>query len=157
MQPGRPALTWVSGFGAWIGMLFVDHYHTNPVLVSFCQILITSHKDGKLQKTVKYWCLNQSAGNVSCSDLCWVQSGKWIPMDSQGCSGGTISPSHCPCSASLYAKLLGRHSSHHSSCMVVLQTGSPAYSGTEPRFCRHSYLNPIVLGCHYIPQATRQI
>lgn len=50
------------GFGAWIGMLFVDHYHTNPVLVSFCHILITSHKDRKLQKTVKYWCLNQSAG-----------------------------------------------------------------------------------------------
>ncbi|XP_021056717.1 stimulated by retinoic acid gene 6 protein-like isoform X1 [Mus pahari] len=50
------------GFSAWIGMLFVDHYHTNPVLVSFCHILITSHKDRKLQKTVKYWCLSQSAG-----------------------------------------------------------------------------------------------
>ncbi|XP_055461237.1 stimulated by retinoic acid gene 6 protein-like isoform X3 [Psammomys obesus] len=50
------------GFCAWVGMLFVDHYHTNPVLVSFCHILITSHRDRKLQKTVKYWCLNQSAG-----------------------------------------------------------------------------------------------
>lgn len=50
------------GFGAWIGMLFVDHYHTNPVLVSFCHILITSHKDGKLQKTAKHGCPNQSAG-----------------------------------------------------------------------------------------------
>lgn len=50
------------GFGAWIGMLFVDHYHTNPVLVSFCHVLITSHKDGKLQKTAKHGCPNQSAG-----------------------------------------------------------------------------------------------
>lgn len=50
------------GFRAWVGMLFVDHYHTNPVLVSFCHILIASHRDRKLQKTVKYWCLNQSAG-----------------------------------------------------------------------------------------------
>ncbi|OBS59864.1 hypothetical protein A6R68_09014 [Neotoma lepida] len=50
------------GFSAWVGMLFVDHYHTNPVLVSFCHILITSHRDRKLQKTMKYWYLNQSAG-----------------------------------------------------------------------------------------------
>ncbi|XP_076420265.1 stimulated by retinoic acid gene 6 protein-like isoform X5 [Peromyscus maniculatus bairdii] len=50
------------GFKAWVGMLFVDHYHTNPVLVSFCHILITSHRDRKLQKTMKYWYLNQSAG-----------------------------------------------------------------------------------------------
>ncbi|EGW07918.1 Uncharacterized protein KIAA1529, partial [Cricetulus griseus] len=50
------------GFNAWVGMLFVDHYHTNPVLVSFCHILITSHRDRKLQKITKYWYLNQSAG-----------------------------------------------------------------------------------------------
>lgn len=50
-------------------MLFVDHYHTNPVLVSFCHILITSHRDRKLQKTMKYWYLNQSAGSVSCLKL----------------------------------------------------------------------------------------
>ncbi|KAL4668738.1 hypothetical protein H8957_010971 [Semnopithecus entellus] len=50
------------GFSAWIGMLYVDHYHTNPVLVSFCHILITNHKEKKLQQTTKYWCLNHSAG-----------------------------------------------------------------------------------------------
>uniref|UniRef100_A0A2I3N0I0 Stimulated by retinoic acid gene 6 protein-like n=1 Tax=Papio anubis TaxID=9555 RepID=A0A2I3N0I0_PAPAN len=50
------------GFSAWIGMLYVDHYHTNPVLVSFCHILIANHKEKKLQQTTKYWCLNQSAG-----------------------------------------------------------------------------------------------
>ncbi|GAB1288474.1 Stimulated by retinoic acid gene 6 protein-like [Apodemus speciosus] len=55
--------TFSPSFGAWVGMLFVDHYHTNPVLVSFCHILITSHKDGKLKKTVKYLYLNQTAGS----------------------------------------------------------------------------------------------
>ncbi|XP_013368761.1 PREDICTED: stimulated by retinoic acid gene 6 protein homolog isoform X3 [Chinchilla lanigera] len=50
------------GFSAWVGMLYVDHYHTNPVLVSFCHILITDHKERKLQKTTKHWCLGQSAG-----------------------------------------------------------------------------------------------
>ncbi|KAM9207226.1 stimulated by retinoic acid gene 6 protein-like [Dugong dugon] len=50
------------GFRAWIGMLYVDHYHTNPVLVSFCHILMTGHKERKLQQAIKYWCLNQSAG-----------------------------------------------------------------------------------------------
>ncbi|XP_029776371.1 stimulated by retinoic acid gene 6 protein-like [Suricata suricatta] len=50
------------GFGAWIGMLYVDHYHTNPVLVSFCNILITGHRERRLQQAIKYWCLNQSPG-----------------------------------------------------------------------------------------------
>uniref|UniRef100_A0A8C2NLE8 Stimulated by retinoic acid gene 6 protein-like n=1 Tax=Capra hircus TaxID=9925 RepID=A0A8C2NLE8_CAPHI len=50
------------GFSAWIGMLYVDHYHTNPVLVSFCHILITGHRERRLQQTIKYWYLNQSAG-----------------------------------------------------------------------------------------------
>lgn len=50
------------GFRAWIGMLYVDHYHTNPVLVSFCHILITGHRQRRLQQTIKYWCLHQSAG-----------------------------------------------------------------------------------------------
>lgn len=53
---------WISGFRAWIGMLFVDHYHTNPVLVSFCHILITGHRERSLQQAIKYEYLNQSAG-----------------------------------------------------------------------------------------------
>nr|KAF6485356.1 hypothetical protein HJG63_010580 [Rousettus aegyptiacus] len=51
------------GFRAWIGMLFVDHYHTNPVLVSFCHILITGHRDRSLQRAITYKYLNQSAGH----------------------------------------------------------------------------------------------
>ncbi|XP_060055117.1 stimulated by retinoic acid gene 6 protein-like isoform X2 [Erinaceus europaeus] len=50
------------GFGAWIGMLYVDHYHTNPVLVSFCHILITGHRERRQQQAVTYWYLNQSTG-----------------------------------------------------------------------------------------------
>ncbi|XP_006887022.1 PREDICTED: stimulated by retinoic acid gene 6 protein homolog [Elephantulus edwardii] len=50
------------GFSTWIGMLFVDHYHTNPVLVSFCHILITGHRERKLQHAIRYWYLNQSPG-----------------------------------------------------------------------------------------------
>ncbi|XP_039712104.1 stimulated by retinoic acid gene 6 protein-like isoform X1 [Pteropus medius] len=51
------------GFRAWIGMLFVDHYHTNPVLVSFCHILITGHRERSLQQAIKYGYLNQSPGH----------------------------------------------------------------------------------------------
>ncbi|XP_019505021.1 PREDICTED: stimulated by retinoic acid gene 6 protein-like [Hipposideros armiger] len=50
------------GFSAWIGMLYVDHYHTNPVLVSFCHILITGHRERRLQQAIKYGYLNQSSG-----------------------------------------------------------------------------------------------
>ncbi|KAM6169236.1 stimulated by retinoic acid gene 6 protein-like [Rhynchocyon petersi] len=50
------------GYSTWIGMLYVDHYHTNPVLVSFCHILMTSHRERKLQQAVKYWYLNHSPG-----------------------------------------------------------------------------------------------
>uniref|UniRef100_A0A8C5XR57 Stimulated by retinoic acid gene 6 protein-like n=1 Tax=Microcebus murinus TaxID=30608 RepID=A0A8C5XR57_MICMU len=50
------------GFSAWVGMLYVDHYHTNPVLVSFCHILIADHRERKLQQAIKYCYIDQSAG-----------------------------------------------------------------------------------------------
>ncbi|XP_006863251.1 PREDICTED: stimulated by retinoic acid gene 6 protein homolog [Chrysochloris asiatica] len=50
------------GYRTWIGMLYVDHYHTNPVLVSFCHILVTGHRERKLKQVIKYWYLNQTAG-----------------------------------------------------------------------------------------------
>ncbi|XP_033093929.1 LOW QUALITY PROTEIN: coiled-coil domain-containing protein 180 [Trachypithecus francoisi] len=64
------------GFSAWIGMLYVDHYHTNPVLVSFCHILITNHKEKKLQQTTKYWCLNHSAESLR---ICALRGGENRP------------------------------------------------------------------------------
>ncbi|ETE61812.1 hypothetical protein L345_12434, partial [Ophiophagus hannah] len=36
------------GYTVWIGMLFLDHYHTNPILVCFCQILCDKLKQKKL-------------------------------------------------------------------------------------------------------------
>ncbi|XP_040819730.1 stimulated by retinoic acid gene 6 protein-like [Ochotona curzoniae] len=46
------------GFSAWTGMLYVDHYHTNPVLVSFCHILIAGQRERKMQSSIKYCYLN---------------------------------------------------------------------------------------------------
>uniref|UniRef100_A0A8C5WTF5 Uncharacterized protein n=1 Tax=Laticauda laticaudata TaxID=8630 RepID=A0A8C5WTF5_LATLA len=37
-----------SGYTVWIGMLFLDHYHTNPILVCFCQILCDKFKQKNL-------------------------------------------------------------------------------------------------------------
>ncbi|XP_070598349.1 stimulated by retinoic acid gene 6 protein-like isoform X2 [Erythrolamprus reginae] len=37
-----------AGYTVWVGMLFLDHYHTNPILVCFCQTLCDKIK----QKTL---------------------------------------------------------------------------------------------------------
>nr|XP_014345374.1 PREDICTED: uncharacterized protein LOC102360404 [Latimeria chalumnae] len=39
MQKGYEAVD--MGFTTWVGMIFVDHYHSNPVLVSFCYSLLS--------------------------------------------------------------------------------------------------------------------
>ncbi|XP_041838110.1 STRA6-like [Melanotaenia boesemani] len=31
-----------AGYNTWIGMIFADHYHNNPVMVCFCQVLIST-------------------------------------------------------------------------------------------------------------------
>ncbi|XP_056228072.1 STRA6-like isoform X1 [Seriola aureovittata] len=31
-----------AGYSTWIGMIFADHYHSNPVMVCFCQLLISN-------------------------------------------------------------------------------------------------------------------
>ncbi|XP_010785084.1 STRA6-like [Notothenia coriiceps] len=30
------------GYATWIGMIFADHYHNNPVMVCFCQLLVSN-------------------------------------------------------------------------------------------------------------------
>ncbi|XP_075946462.1 STRA6-like [Anarhichas minor] len=30
------------GYSTWIGMIFADHYHSNPVMVCFCQLLVSN-------------------------------------------------------------------------------------------------------------------
>ncbi|XP_013917926.1 PREDICTED: stimulated by retinoic acid gene 6 protein homolog [Thamnophis sirtalis] len=37
-----------AGYTVWIGMLYLDHYHTNPILVCFCQILCDKYKQKRL-------------------------------------------------------------------------------------------------------------
>ncbi|XP_053144406.1 stimulated by retinoic acid gene 6 protein-like isoform X5 [Hemicordylus capensis] len=38
------------GFRTWIGMLFMDHYHTNPTLVCFCHILVVRNRERQQQQ-----------------------------------------------------------------------------------------------------------
>ncbi|XP_053889126.1 stimulated by retinoic acid gene 6 protein-like isoform X2 [Malaclemys terrapin pileata] len=52
MQKGYEAAD--MGFNTWIGMIFMDHYHTNPTLLSFCHILLAGTTEKKLQKSTKY-------------------------------------------------------------------------------------------------------
>ncbi|KAF7223820.1 STRA6-like isoform X2 [Nothobranchius furzeri] len=40
MQRGYETLD--AGYNTWIGMIFADHYHNNPVMVCFCQLLISN-------------------------------------------------------------------------------------------------------------------
>ncbi|XP_017281108.1 STRA6-like isoform X2 [Kryptolebias marmoratus] len=40
MQRGYETLD--AGYSTWIGMIFADHYHNNPVMVSFCQLLVSN-------------------------------------------------------------------------------------------------------------------
>ncbi|XP_040216974.1 stimulated by retinoic acid gene 6 protein-like isoform X1 [Rana temporaria] len=48
------------GYKTWIGMIFVDHYHTNPVLVCFCNILLTTKAEKRLRALTTY--CNGSSG-----------------------------------------------------------------------------------------------
>ncbi|XP_012722464.2 STRA6-like [Fundulus heteroclitus] len=40
MQRGYENLD--AGYSTWVGMIFADHYHNNPVMVCFCQLLVSS-------------------------------------------------------------------------------------------------------------------
>lgn len=31
------------GYSTWVGMIFADHYHNSPVMVCFCQMMLSSH------------------------------------------------------------------------------------------------------------------
>lgn len=34
------------GYSTWIGMIFADHYHNNPVMVCFCHLLVSNTPGG---------------------------------------------------------------------------------------------------------------
>uniref|UniRef100_A0A452HQ14 Stimulated by retinoic acid gene 6 protein-like n=1 Tax=Gopherus agassizii TaxID=38772 RepID=A0A452HQ14_9SAUR len=57
MQKGYEAAD--MGFNTWVGMIFMDHYHTNPTLLSFCHILLA---EKKLHKSTKYYSFNNRSG-----------------------------------------------------------------------------------------------
>ncbi|XP_047432478.1 STRA6-like [Mugil cephalus] len=40
MQRGYETMD--AGYTTWIGMIFADHYHNNPVMVCFCQLLVSN-------------------------------------------------------------------------------------------------------------------
>ncbi|XP_068448344.1 STRA6-like [Clinocottus analis] len=40
MQRGYETMD--AGYNTWIGMIFADHYHSNPVMVCFCQLLVSN-------------------------------------------------------------------------------------------------------------------
>ncbi|XP_069024406.1 STRA6-like [Embiotoca jacksoni] len=40
MQRGYETMD--AGYNTWIGMIFADHYHNNPVMVCFCQLLVSN-------------------------------------------------------------------------------------------------------------------
>uniref|UniRef100_A0A8C6UGK9 STRA6-like n=1 Tax=Neogobius melanostomus TaxID=47308 RepID=A0A8C6UGK9_9GOBI len=56
MQKGYETLD--RGYRTWVGMIFTDHYHNNPVMVCFCQLLL-SHSRQK-QHGFDYSLLNNT-------------------------------------------------------------------------------------------------
>ncbi|XP_041790002.1 STRA6-like [Chelmon rostratus] len=40
MQRGYEGMD--AGYSTWVGMIFADHYHNNPVMVCFCQLLVST-------------------------------------------------------------------------------------------------------------------
>ncbi|KAM9818785.1 STRA6-like isoform 2-T2 [Syngnathus typhle] len=43
MQRGYETMD--AGYSTWIGMIFADHYHNSPVMVCFCQLLVSTTLD----------------------------------------------------------------------------------------------------------------
>uniref|UniRef100_A0A672JKQ6 STRA6-like n=1 Tax=Salarias fasciatus TaxID=181472 RepID=A0A672JKQ6_SALFA len=43
MQRGYESMD--AGYSTWIGMIFADHYHSNPTMVCFCQMLVSNTQE----------------------------------------------------------------------------------------------------------------
>ncbi|XP_063311348.1 stimulated by retinoic acid gene 6 protein-like isoform X1 [Pelobates fuscus] len=48
------------GYNTWIGMIYVDHYHTNPVLMSFCNVLLERRAEKGLRESIAYYTFTSS-------------------------------------------------------------------------------------------------
>ncbi|KAJ8371656.1 hypothetical protein AAFF_G00303320 [Aldrovandia affinis] len=66
MQRGYEALD--PGYATWIGMIFADHYHSNPVMITFCHLLLAERLEREKRLTVSYSRFhNTPSESVSCS------------------------------------------------------------------------------------------
>uniref|UniRef100_A0A8C2G8P7 Stimulated by retinoic acid gene 6 protein homolog n=1 Tax=Cyprinus carpio TaxID=7962 RepID=A0A8C2G8P7_CYPCA len=64
MQRGYESMD--PGYSTWIGMIFADHYHSNPVMVSFCHLLLgrTLEKRGPAVSSYATFSNNTVGGRV---------------------------------------------------------------------------------------------
>ncbi|XP_015255355.1 PREDICTED: stimulated by retinoic acid gene 6 protein homolog [Cyprinodon variegatus] len=63
MQRGYENLD--AGYSTWIGMIFADHYHNNPVMVCFCQLLVSGTIEKNIPTTYSSFDNTQSASPVN--------------------------------------------------------------------------------------------
>ncbi|XP_066576440.1 STRA6-like isoform X2 [Amia ocellicauda] len=52
MQKGYEGLD--PGYKTWIGMIFADHYHSNPVMICFCHLLLVENLEKQKIRTSAY-------------------------------------------------------------------------------------------------------
>ncbi|KAG7458917.1 hypothetical protein MATL_G00225720 [Megalops atlanticus] len=52
MQRGYESLD--PGYSTWIGMIFADHYHSNPIMVCFCHLLLADRLEARKRTTSSY-------------------------------------------------------------------------------------------------------
>ncbi|XP_068079466.2 STRA6-like isoform X3 [Danio rerio] len=67
MQRGYESMD--PGYSTWIGMIFADHYHSNPVMVSFCHLLLgrTLEKGGPA--ACSYATFSNNTGNRTAANF----------------------------------------------------------------------------------------
>ncbi|KAM7419000.1 hypothetical protein PAMA_016223 [Pampus argenteus] len=53
------------GFSTWIGMIFADHYHNNPVMLCFCQLLVSNTQERHTAPTYSTFSNRPSESSVN--------------------------------------------------------------------------------------------
>uniref|UniRef100_K7FCN1 STRA6-like n=1 Tax=Pelodiscus sinensis TaxID=13735 RepID=K7FCN1_PELSI len=67
-----------TGFNTWVGMLFMDHYHTNPTLLCFCHVLLVGSPERSLPKATRY----ASFGSISNARISPQARTRWLLLSS---------------------------------------------------------------------------
>ncbi|XP_062984519.1 stimulated by retinoic acid gene 6 protein-like [Elgaria multicarinata webbii] len=71
------------GFSTWVQMLYLDHYHTNPILVCFCHILDSANRKRKWQRATADVAIIQprgtELGNFKTGESSWCEDALYIP------------------------------------------------------------------------------